>query len=648
MRISNILRSLLLTAFMFVCGVIFFAVAASAATYYVDQAGGNDSNSGTQTTTAWKTLDKVNSITFQPGDQILFKRGQAWTGRLWPKGSGTQNAPIIINTYGTGNLPFINGNGNESAVHLYNQQYWEINNLEITNNNGATSRRMGIYVVNQDSGTLNHIYLIGNNVHDVYGNNVKDGGGSGGIKIRTIGGSVQSKFNDVRIDGNTVGPRVDRTGIDVNSDYWCRPDSGCTGAYNWYASTNVIIENNYVSDVGGDGIVPMSTQGAIVQYNTVNGFNMRSGTPNAGIWAWNADDTIIQYNEAFNGHTTKDGQGFDIDYGQSRTIVQYNYSHDNDGGFILVCQSGSAKNDGGIIRYNISQNDYARVFHLIGPTTNTQVYNNTIYLPAGSTTTPIDVGSWDGYTKSISFRNNIWMLQGAETWKGLNNVANFEFSHNTIFGQHTAGEPSDANKSIANPMLVQPGTGGVGRDSVDGYKLATGSPDIGSGVVVASNGGKDYWGNAVSTSTAPNRGAYNGSGVAGTVNIVANDGLESGNMSPWTNWNTASVVNNNARSGAYALQLSSGQGSAEQIVNLAPNTTYTFSGYAKTANSAQPVRIGVKNYGGVEKYVTITSTGYTLGSVTFTTGSSNTTATIYLYKPAGSGNAYGDDFVIVQ
>ncbi|MDQ6419552.1 carbohydrate binding domain-containing protein [Paenibacillus sp. LHD-117] len=645
---TMVMRSIYLTVLALAFSAICFAVSAAAATYYVDATNGSDANAGTGTGTAWKTLNKVNGTTFQPGDRILFKRGESWTGRLWPKGSGTNGSPIAIDTYGSGSAPLINGNGQESAVYLYNQQYWEIKNLEIKNENGSSSRRMGIYVVNEDGGTLRHIYLIGNNVHDVYGNNVKDGNGSSGIKVRTIAGSVQSKFDDVRIDGNTVGPRVDRTGIDINSDYWCRTDSGCQGAYNWYPSTNVVIENNYVSDVGGDGIVPMATQGAIVQYNTVNGFNMRSGTVNAGIWTWNADDTVIQFNEAFNGNSTADGQGFDIDYGQSRTIVQYNYSHDNDGGFILICQPGGAKNDGGIVRYNISQNDGARLFQLAGPTTNTSVYNNTLYLPPGSSTSPIYAGSWDGYTQSIAFRNNIWYLAGAGAWEGLSGIHSFQFDSNTIYGVHTAGEPADSNKSTANPMLAGPGSG-TSRSSVDGYKLLANSPALGTGTPISNNGGRDYWGNAVAASGSPNRGAYNGPGVQGTANEpVHNAGFESGTLSPWTNWNTASVVNHNARSGSYALRLAGGPGSAELVLEVQPNTTYTLTGFAKTSDSSQPVRIGVKNYGGAEMYASISSTTYTEGSVTFTTGSSNTGATIYVYKPSGSADAFGDDLSLTS
>jgi hypothetical protein len=46
------------------------------ATYYVDATNGNDRNSGTSELTPWKTIAKVNDPRFDPGNQILFKRGE--------------------------------------------------------------------------------------------------------------------------------------------------------------------------------------------------------------------------------------------------------------------------------------------------------------------------------------------------------------------------------------------------------------------------------------------------------------------------------------------------------------------------------------------------------------------------------------------
>jgi len=51
---------------------------ASGTTYYVSSSSGSDANSGTSANVAWQTIAHVNGQTFQPGDSILFKRGDVW------------------------------------------------------------------------------------------------------------------------------------------------------------------------------------------------------------------------------------------------------------------------------------------------------------------------------------------------------------------------------------------------------------------------------------------------------------------------------------------------------------------------------------------------------------------------------------------
>ena len=102
--------------------------------FYVDNISGNDDNVGTIRAKAWASLDKVNSVTFKPGDRILFKAGTVYTGQLKPKGSGKEGEPIIIDMYGVGNKPRIDGKGAHlDTVLLKNVEYWEVNNLEVTN-----------------------------------------------------------------------------------------------------------------------------------------------------------------------------------------------------------------------------------------------------------------------------------------------------------------------------------------------------------------------------------------------------------------------------------------------------------------------------------------------------------------------------------
>lgn len=127
----------------------------SGTVYYVDNINGDDGNSGTSPEEAWRSLMQVNGTTFMLRDHILFKAGGSWQGQLWPKGSGAVGNPIIIDMYGSGSKPLIAGVVTElQTVFLKNQQYWEINNPEVTNPSpesftrewkGKRGERCGVY-----------------------------------------------------------------------------------------------------------------------------------------------------------------------------------------------------------------------------------------------------------------------------------------------------------------------------------------------------------------------------------------------------------------------------------------------------------------------------------------------------------------------
>ena len=109
---------ILLKSWLFMLALTFSSI--FAATYYVDAGSGNDSNSGTSPNSAWKSLSKVNTMKYNPGDQILFKRSNTWTGALVPSSSGTSSSRIVYGAYGEGNKPKITliqaiSGSNESA-----------------------------------------------------------------------------------------------------------------------------------------------------------------------------------------------------------------------------------------------------------------------------------------------------------------------------------------------------------------------------------------------------------------------------------------------------------------------------------------------------------------------------------------------------
>ncbi|UCC69725.1 MAG: hypothetical protein JSV79_07495, partial [Armatimonadota bacterium] len=344
------------------CLCLAFGSVALAATYYVDSVNGNDDYDGTSPSTAWQSLEKVNGTTFQPGDQILLKADCVWTGQLWPKGSGAAGNPIMIDMYGTGAKPLINGDGLvQSTVYLYNQEYWEVSNLEITNWDPAgPDIRQGVYVVGHEytPGVLNHIHLKDLVVHDVNGHDTDGrnlGKCNGGIIFDVWGCPISVRFNDVLVEGCYVY-HVDRSGIKTWSDntrWYEDPEL----PWYWQPYTNMVIRNNVLDDIGGDGIVTCHADAPLVEYNVASNCQARSNEFNVAIWPWDCDDAMYQYNEAYLTHQTKDGQGYDIDGYNNRATLQYNYSHDNEGGFILICGYGAFNRDS-VLRYNISEDDH--------------------------------------------------------------------------------------------------------------------------------------------------------------------------------------------------------------------------------------------------------------------------------------------------
>lgn len=99
-------RSIMLT--IHIVWLCLLVAKAFGATYYVSASGGNDSNGGVSPGSPWKTIAKVNSIMFNPGDIILFQRGEVWRESLIPA-SGNENGYITYKAYGEGNKPLLLG-----------------------------------------------------------------------------------------------------------------------------------------------------------------------------------------------------------------------------------------------------------------------------------------------------------------------------------------------------------------------------------------------------------------------------------------------------------------------------------------------------------------------------------------------------------
>lgn len=472
--------------------------------YYVDAVNGSDDNDGMTPETAFLTLAKANSLMLEPGDRILLKRDCEWNGALRPQGSGTKETPIVIGMYGTGSKrPLINGNGEvRAAVDIVNVDYIAIRNLEVTNYGDDEDYRTGISVVGRDT-IAKGISVVNCYVHDVNSTDTRtssmDPHWFGGIIVK--GEYYTSKtagVEEVLLDSNIV-KNVNPSAIVVHGGEQAK---------------GVVIRNNFTDTIGGDGIIMVGTRGGLIEKNTSKDCGQNgTGNPYVGIWTMSSSDAILQYNESYGNDATADGQGFDVDNSCNNVIVQYNYSHDNYGGFILFnCLFGYSNT---IVRYNISQNDGRAVFayYLDGTTKGllSEVYNNTIYTSQSLESVIVTTNYTPAMGNIGTYRNNIFYIQNSNSSTQYNIVeGNLTFENNCFFGDEVRHEPEDAKKVSKNPMLVGIGTGKVGMTTLDGYKLRAGSSCLGTGTVVSDNGGKDFWGNAVSATEAPNIGAYNG------------------------------------------------------------------------------------------------------------------------------------------
>jgi hypothetical protein len=468
-------------------------------TYYVSSVSGSDTHDGLSAAHPWESLSKVNSGTFAAGDKILLQSGSRWTGFLAPAGSGSPDAPILIDRYGAGPKPAIDAQSKWLAtLYEHNESYITVRNLNIANQGTIPEPTLSGVAVNEtDFGTASGIVLDSLDIHDVTGSDVKDDGGGAGINLSCTTSKTLTHFDGLTVE-NCHLTHTDRNGITMEGP-WER-------TY-WYPNLHVVIKNNLLEDIGGDGIVPIACDGAIVESNVIHGCRMRAQDYAAGIWPWSCDNTIIQYNEVSGMKGTNDGEGFDSDWNCRNSLFQYNFSHNNDGGFMLICNDAgqsstiSAGNTGTVIRYNVSIDDGLHTFNIGGPVMSAHIYNNTIYIGRGAADHLVDSNNWGGVQTGTIFENNVFIADQSVGFQESGSQA-FTFNNNLYFGG-LQGYPADSKAILTNPRLQTPGS-----PKPSDYRPRPGSPCFQAGEIIPDNGGQDFLGNPVPENTPPTIGAF--------------------------------------------------------------------------------------------------------------------------------------------
>lgn len=399
-------------------------------TYYVSSRTGNDANDGKSRERAFATLSAVNGLTLRPGDNVLLEAGSVFAGQyLRITNSGTKDAPIVIGSYGEGDLPRIDTEGNgiwyqdygqpldspthvyrdyvSSSVLLYDAEYVTVQDLEITNRGteipGETysaphkMNRTGVAVVAKDHGVRSGITLRNLFIHDVNGNVYDKHMNNGGIYATALkpteeAASGVARYRDFLVEGCFVY-RTSRWGIAVGYTYQHEKFQGVELAeetFLKYGHENLVIRDNYVKETGGDGITAMYALRPLVEHNMTDSVaceindriyrepENRAGKVAAAIWPWKCKDALFRYNEAVDTRLNQDGMAYDADSGDG-TVYEYNYSRANEGGCVMFCLQEAVHNT---FRHNVSFDDLGGT---ISPSENPDalIEENTFYVRKG-------------------------------------------------------------------------------------------------------------------------------------------------------------------------------------------------------------------------------------------------------------------------
>ena len=380
------------------------------AAYYVSPTG-DDAATGLSPAQAWQTVERVNLHYLRGGTTILFEGGKSFDGNLYvsSKEAGRPDKPVVFSSYGAGRATI--RSGAKVGLQIAETAGVAVTNLNFVGGGSANgqSTTSGIYV---HAGSANKV-LSSLHVRNV---DVKNYGREGFTLIASGAGSSisdvkieRSAFHDNRLGGiNITG---NSGNLNANRNYLIQ----YVKAYN---NPGVPADDGFVS---GSGIYVADVDTAVVQRCVVwnNGAN---GVAPVGIWAAGANNVTFQYNESYANRTASatDGGGFDFDWNVTNSVMQYNFSHDNDGpGYMLG--AGPTMNRGNVVRYNVSQNDGRKngkgAIYVWGGVTDAAIHNNTIFLAAtgdaaNAAVRASDVGAGGKVPQNISIRNNVFYTTG--------------------------------------------------------------------------------------------------------------------------------------------------------------------------------------------------------------------------------------------
>jgi hypothetical protein len=374
-------------------------------TYYVSPTG-SDSNSGTSPTQAWQTINHVDQVTFQPGDQILFQGGATFVGNL--AFDSRDVGPITVGSYGNGRATL--DAGDQTGILVTDAGRFTIADLNLVGSGFTTNVGNGISFTSDLPGVAETGITVSN----------VSVSGFGQIGVSFLGTDGSRDFSNVSVtyataDNNGAG------GVQVLAQ----------GEAHTIYIGHVQADHNAgtASTDSGFGILVFGATDVVIERSTTgdNGWLPGNLGETGGIEAIADSRVLIQYNEAYNNHKGgSDGDGVILDT-TTDSIMQFNYTHDNDGAGLFLFAETDTVSTANVVRYNISQDDartqqntYGGIF--IGDDVNVaDIYNNTVFMDPSPNSSPAAIRLLGLSGVSVHVRNNIFMTTGGVpvvSWDG--------------------------------------------------------------------------------------------------------------------------------------------------------------------------------------------------------------------------------------
>jgi hypothetical protein len=469
--------------------------------YFVDAASGNDTNSGRSARAAWQTLAAVNGHSFKRGDSIFL------TGTFSKQSLvlGKNATGIGLNTYEVvGARKAVKVGVLDAAVVAdtdadgidISTSDVTIQNISITADPAAASSgnyHYGIYLHNTTSVAFSHVVI----------NHVSATGFSySGLCMQGWNTSVTDSagFADVLIENSSFYANQ-VSGIFVGAGDSTGNEFQPTFPADFYANDNLTIRNCQAYDNPGyngalmgtpdgvninqgnftaGGIFISSVKDATVQNCTVYN-NCFASAGSVGLWAFDATRVVFQDDESYDNKTVAgDGDGFDFDHGVTHSLMQYDYSHGNEGsGFQIVTYGGSSTNDGDTIRYCIANDNATGIWFGTPagvPVIDANIYNNTVLQSdstAGLDSVAMVLTGDATASDSVNILNNIFYSAGADPLVYIQAPGpGIRFERNDYW---LAGSPSGFDANLGGMLYTSFATWSAatdGLETLDGKSLS--------------------------------------------------------------------------------------------------------------------------------------------------------------------------------